>query len=95
MTLVERLHDSLRRIGAMCKEGRPPSMSIPADRERDDDLFICDTLCMAEDSLAEAQKKLAQMVADVRRVADWYAGIDMDTSKRLHGLADRYAEPPK
>lgn len=39
--LVKRLRDCKNRIGDMCKEGRPPKMSIPARPDYDDDLIIC------------------------------------------------------
>lgn len=42
--LEARANASIERIGKMCSELRPPKMSIPADRSRDDDLFIIDTI---------------------------------------------------
>ena len=47
--LTVRLAEAVGRIAAMCKEQRPPKMSIPASA-KDDDIFIITTL---EDALAE------------------------------------------
>lgn len=42
-TLIERLQECRERIGKMCKEGRPPKMTIPV-QWYDDDFFISITL---------------------------------------------------
>ena len=42
-SLVERLEMCRARIAAMCKEGRPPKMTIPV-QWNDDDFFISVTL---------------------------------------------------
>ena len=42
-TLAERLIECRERIGKMCKEGRPPKMTIPV-QWHDDDFFISVTL---------------------------------------------------
>lgn len=55
-----RLADSQQRIGKMCIEGRPPRMSIPVDRERDDDVFICETLRRCHTLIAEAKQMRAE-----------------------------------
>ena len=49
-SLVERLESCRARIAAMCKEGRPPKMTIPV-QWNDDDFFISVTLKDAEQSL--------------------------------------------
>lgn len=46
-SLVERLESCRARIAAMCKEGRPPKMTIPVQWD-DDDFFISVTLKDAE-----------------------------------------------
>lgn len=45
-TLIERLKKSRKIICALCKEGRPPHMSVPV-QESDEDVFICDSIDMA------------------------------------------------
>lgn len=42
-SLEERLQDCRRRISKMCREGRPPKMTIPVQWD-DDDFFISVTL---------------------------------------------------
>ncbi len=42
-TLLDRINESMERVGKMCSEGRPPRMSIPVNPD-DDDTFINDTL---------------------------------------------------
>lgn len=49
--MVKRLRESGKRVSAMCAERRGPRMTIPADPERDDDLFICRTVDDAADML--------------------------------------------
>jgi hypothetical protein len=63
--LVMRLAEVRARIAVMCKDGRPPLMSIPADRERDDDLFICDT---ARDAGAELTRLSAALAKKEREI---------------------------
>ena len=41
--LIERLVRCSEMIAKMCKEGRPPRMSIPV-HHTDEDVFICTTL---------------------------------------------------
>lgn len=50
--LLARLEYSRVMIAKMCKEGRPPRMSIPM-QPTDEDFFISVTL---EDAIAELQK---------------------------------------
>ena len=50
-TLIERLQECRERIGKMCKEGRPPKMTIPV-QWCDDDFFISVTL---QDAIAAQQ----------------------------------------
>jgi hypothetical protein len=50
--LVDRLDQARTMISKMCKEGRPPKMSIPVQHD-DEDFFISTTL---EDA-AEAVKR--------------------------------------
>jgi hypothetical protein len=42
-TLIERLGKCAGMIGVMCKEGRPPQMSIPV-RWNDEDFYISTTI---------------------------------------------------
>lgn len=42
--LIERIEAAMSRVAKMASEGRGPRMSVPVDFERDDDVFICDTL---------------------------------------------------
>lgn len=51
MALVERLRNSMARIGKMCGDGTPPRMSIPV-RQDDDDVFICNAI---KDAIAALQ----------------------------------------
>lgn len=56
-TLIERLKKSRKIICALCKEGRPPHMSVPV-QESDEDVFICDSIDMAIRALSrELQEK--------------------------------------
>jgi hypothetical protein len=50
-SLEERLLECRRRISVMCKEGRPPKMTIPVQWD-DDDFFISITL---QDAIAAYQ----------------------------------------
>lgn len=65
--LLTRLAESMDRIGRMCSEGRPPRMSIPADRTRDDDLFICGTIIAATSEITRLRAALAEAELDARR----------------------------
>ena len=42
-------------IGKMCSEGRPPTMSIPARPDQDEDFLICATLNEAADALEQRE----------------------------------------
>jgi hypothetical protein len=55
--LLKRLESSAERIGLMCKEGRPPDMSIPV-RADDEDLFITTTLQDAGIAIAEKDARI-------------------------------------
>lgn len=61
---LSRLDDAHHRIGAMCKNGHPPRMSIPARPEHDDDLVICKTL---EDARKELTSLRTQLTASRER----------------------------
>jgi hypothetical protein len=50
---VERLERIRSMIGKMCREGRPPAMTVPADPTRDEDLFIADA---ADEAAAEIRR---------------------------------------
>ena len=62
--LTERIKDSKTRIGKMCKEGRPPHMTIPA-QWNDDDMFICTTLSDADKRICELESEKAALSAQV------------------------------
>lgn len=49
MDIEARINKSMEMIGQMCKDGRPPKMSIPA-QPSDEDIFISETLklCFVE-----------------------------------------------
>ena len=49
-SLEERLESCRARIAAMCKEGRPPKMTIPV-HWNDDDVFIVATIKEAVEQL--------------------------------------------
>lgn len=51
--LLVRLDDCMDRIGKMCKEGRPPQMTIPC-QWNDDDIFIVATIKEAVEQLRAA-----------------------------------------
>lgn len=55
---MKRLDDARSRIGAMCSKGRPPSMSIPARPDVDDDLVICATLDAAKSEITTLRAEL-------------------------------------
>lgn len=65
--IVERLERIRSMIGKMCREGRPPAMTVPADPTRDEDLFIAD----AADEAAAEIRRLREQVKTERR-----AGIE-------------------
>ena len=48
--LLARIEASMSMVGKMCREHRPPRMSIPVNPKRDEDVFICNTFraCAAE-----------------------------------------------
>jgi hypothetical protein len=52
--LLQRLEMAQRMIGTMCREGRPPSMSVPA-LATDEDLFISTTIDDAADVIRAIQ----------------------------------------
>lgn len=66
--LVERLRAAEAMIGAMCSDGRPPKMSIPAQPDRDEDIVICDTMEAARTAL----ESLAAQLAEAQRNAGAY-----------------------
>jgi hypothetical protein len=49
--ILERLKDVARMVGKMCSERRPPRMSIPTDKARDEDWQICRTAEAAGDTI--------------------------------------------
>lgn len=61
--LLIRLHTAMEYISAMCRDGRPPRMSVPA-RSTDEDLFITITLDDAINRITE----LERINADLRQV---------------------------
>jgi hypothetical protein len=67
--LMRRLHESRQRVSAMCAEGRGPRMTVPADPERDDDLFICCTVEDAADLIERLHRERAQSDAVIAH--DW------------------------
>jgi hypothetical protein len=96
--MAERLQEARERIGAMCSEGRPPRMSIPADRLRDDDLFICDVLRDAEALLASQASwaELERKLNELTRHIDHYREVESvskgATYKDLVPVTHREAE---
>jgi len=52
-SLVDRLYKCQSMIAKMCKEGRPPKMSVPV-RWDDEDFYICQTV---EDAINEIESK--------------------------------------
>ena len=77
-TLIERLQECRERIGKMCKEGRPPKMTIPV-QWYDDDFFIGVTLqdaiaaqpMPAPDAVESALKCTTDRLCPVHNV--WHA----------------------
>ena len=66
--LIERLNEARDRIGKMCAERRPPSMSIPRS-DNDDDEFIDAALADAIASV-EQNRSLQQIVNGLPMSAD-------------------------
>lgn len=58
-TLLDRINESMERVGKMCSEGRPPRMSIPVNPD-DDDTFINDTLRECRAALAPQPDHVSQ-----------------------------------
>lgn len=58
--LIERAKDCIKRIDAMCKEGRPPRMSIPARIDHDDDLVIVGTLTEIIAALEQSEERVKE-----------------------------------
>jgi hypothetical protein len=56
--IVEQLKEARRRMAAMASERRGPSMSIPADENRDDDLVICSAIDRAIACLDQPEHNL-------------------------------------
>ena len=50
--LTTRLKKCYEMIGFMCKDGRPPKMSIPVQYD-DEDIFICETILEAIKKIEE------------------------------------------
>ena len=61
--LIARLRQVRERIAAMCSERRGPRMSVPADPEHDDDLFIANAADAAADALAAADRRETEAAA--------------------------------
>lgn len=63
--LKERVTKCRSMIGRMCSEGEHPRMSVPADPERDEDLYITDTLdkLFVELQVARAEVESLQLPA--------------------------------
>src|SRR5216684_1749891 len=87
--VIDRLHESRSRVAAMCKEHRGPRMSIPADRQRDDDLFICDTVEDAASEIAALRRRVEQMEAVVKVARDVAGAYD---AACFEGLSEVIAE---
>ncbi len=64
--IIERLQEAQERIGRMCKDGRPPKMSVPV-QESDDDVFIVRALQEASAALSRER--------DAARKAGWDAAV--------------------
>lgn len=69
--LLDRINESQRRIGAMCSERRPPRMSVPPNRERDDDLFICDALQDAAAEIARLREEREKLFVVIDNADPW------------------------
>ena len=68
MLFRSRVARSKTMIAAMCSKRRPPAMSIPADPERDEDLFITDTL----DMLLAAAQRAERAEAEVEKMREMF-----------------------
>lgn len=82
--LKDRVTRAKQMIAAMCSELRPPHMSIPPDRERDEDLFISDTLTMLTARIAELEQAAPDDAALHRKML-WLSAPAFDgLGYRLH-----------
>jgi len=66
--IVARLRKIREMIGAMCADGRPPRMSIPARPDDDEDIVISD----AADDAADLIDQQAARIKELERDAEWY-----------------------
>lgn len=65
--IAARLRKVRSMIGAMCHEGRPPKMSIPARPDMDEDIVISDAADDAADLIERLQAEKAEMEKDAAR----------------------------
>ncbi len=97
--LVERADESMRRIAAMCAEGRGPRMSVPADHAQDDDLFICDTIramkstISAQAAVIETLRRALEIIAGKRQPFDNLMGNVDVALAALDALSQQDAKP--
>lgn len=79
--LLARIEECKRRVGDMASTGRPVRMSIPVDRERDDDLYLVDTLNACAAMLAAAPSAPPVVQEGWRTVPSQFF-IDLDSYLR-------------
>lgn len=63
--VLERIIKCQAIVGDICRDGRPPRMSIPVQPD-DEDVFISDTLNMARDEITALRNLLGHAKQDIR-----------------------------
>lgn len=94
--IVARLRKVRSMIGAMCHEGRPPKMSIPARPDMDEDIVISDAADDAADLIERLQaekaemEKLREQNTALSDALDYLRGLTPQQYEALHKDAKRW-----
>ena len=70
---MARLRKIREMIGAMCADGRPPRMSIPARPNEDEDIVISDAADDAADLIEQQAARIKELEKDAERYR-WLRG---------------------
>ena len=68
--LVTRLRECADRVSDMASTGRQMRMSIPVDPQKDDDVFICETVIKSADMIEQLQAELKSKDAEIQQFVD-------------------------
>ena len=68
--LVTRLRECADRVSDMASTGRQMRMSIPVDPQKDDDVFICETVIKSADMIEQLQAEMKSKDAEIQQFVD-------------------------